>query len=527
MSYTADSSPDQARSRPSIVAALLAAMLATISLPLAAADGVVGPGNCNEAGFNTVLDQVQSTGGGTITFNCGAAPLTIAFTSYKSISSQITIDGGERIVFDAGNSSAFFQVFFSGNLHLRRLTLRRGVFNASHALENFGSLRLDGIELSQGSGTRSALVNYGQLTVANSRFIDNTIDSGSQRRGAAILVDGGNALVTGSRFEGNRSVGGSGLGGAIAAINGELTIRHSRFSGNEAFDGGAIYIGPGVVARVEYSTFINNHAGYGGAIETWSGDIQVLHSQFDSNTATAGDGGAIWSLGDNSELVVNWSQFFGNTASTTGGAISCYQNVLAVINSGFFANNSGSHGGAIYSHCGLSVMNATFDGNRAQGAGSGGGAVAQLGPQLATLTFVTASGNNAGFGGGVYNEGAGSNALDIGNSILTSNGGGNCAGVIASSGYNLSSDTHCGGTFNGPGDGNNLALPLDMPDDHGGPTWTRPPLPGNLAINRVPIASCGFAWDQRGAQRPFGGSCDSGAVEVGSVVDPIFVDGFQ
>ncbi len=502
-------------------------LAATIAQPLAAADGVVGPGNCHEAGFNSVLAQVQGSGGGTITFNCGTAPATIPFTGYKQISSQVVIDGGDRISFDGGNSSAFFQVFFSGNLHLRRLNLRRGVFNASHSLESFGSLRLDGVEVSQGTGSGSALVSSGQLTITGSRFLDNSIGSGSTRQGAAIRIDGGSALILGSRFDGNSVSGNLGLGGAIAAMNGELTVRHSELTGNQAFDGGAVYVAAGVMARIEHSRFNDNQARYGGAIEAWTNDIQVLHSRFDNNTADTGDGGAIWSLGSSSQLVVNWSEFSGNSAATTGGAISCYEGVLAVINSAFFSNDSSGNGGAIYSRCGLSVMNATFDGNLAQGGSSGGGAVAQHGPRLATLTFVTAAGNNAGFGGGIYNDGAGNNTLDIGNSILVGNGNGNCAGAIDSNGYNLSSDSHCGGAFTGPGDGNGVTLALAAPGNHGGPTRTRLPLAGNPAINRIPPASCGFPWDQRGAPRPFGGNCDSGAVEVGSVVDLIFADGFQ
>jgi hypothetical protein len=64
--------------------------------------------------------------------------------------------------------------------------------------------------------------------------------------------------------------------------------------------------------------------------------------------------------------------------------------------------------------------------------------------------------------------------------------------------------------------------------DHGGPTDTEPPASGNPAIDHVPLASCAPAFDQRGGARPFGSACDSGAVEVGAVVDDtIFADGFD
>jgi predicted outer membrane repeat protein len=504
---------------------LLAASLVLAASGARADDGVVGPGNCTEAGFAAVLAQVQATGGGTLSFSCGPAPVTIVVTGYREISTPVTIDGGGLVTLDGNSASAFFQVFASASLRLRRLRLHRGVLNGAHALENFGALRLDQVQVENGSGSGSAVANYGNLQVWNSQFVGNAITVGANRRGAALLNDGGTALVVDTGFAQNTIPGGAGIGGAIAASAGSLTIRRSHFAGNTAFDGGAVYVAPGVVARIEHSGFSGNSAAYGGAIETWSGDVQVQHSRFDNNQATGGDGGAIWSVAG--QLVVNWSRFSGNTAATTGGAISCYDEILAVINSAFVGNSSGGPGGGIYSGCGLSVMNATFDGNSAAGAGSGGGAIAQAGPRSGTATFVTAAGNSAGFGGAFYNDGAGNNALLVGNSLLAVNPGGNCAGVIGSNGYNLSADTFCGGAFTAVGDGNNVALALQSLGAYGGPTPTRPPQPGSPAIDRIPSTACGFPADQRGAIRPVNGSCDSGAVEVGGIVEVIFADGFQ
>jgi hypothetical protein len=504
---------------------LLAASLLLAASAGRADDGVVGPGNCTQAGFAAVLDQVQASGGGTLSFNCGPAPVTIVVTAYRQISTPVTIDGGGLVTLDGNNASAFFQVFASASLSLRRVRLNRGAFSGVHALENFGSLRLDQVQVDNGTGSGSALVNYGNVQVWNSQFTGNAVNAGANRRGAALLNDGGTALVVDTGFDQNTIPGGTGIGGAIAATGGALTVRRGHFAGNNAFDGGAIYVAAGAVARIEDSGFTGNSAAYGGAIETWSGDIQVQHSRFDNNQATGGDGGAIGSVAG--QLVVNWSRFTGNTAATTGGAISCYDQVLAVINSAFVGNSSGGPGGGIYSGCGLSVMNATFDGNSAPGAVTGGGAIAQIGPRSGTLTFITAAGNSAGFGGALYNDGAGNNSLSVGNSLLATNPGGNCAGVIGSNGYNLSSDTFCGGAFTAVGDGNNLGLALQPLGAYGGPTPTRPPQPGNPAIDRVPPAGCGFPADQRGATRPVNGACDSGAVEVGGIVDGIYADGFQ
>jgi predicted outer membrane repeat protein len=350
-----------------------------------AADGVVGPGNCNEAGFVSVLASVQGSGGGTITFDCGTA--TITFTSYKEISSNVQIDGAGRITFDGGNASAFFQVFASASLTLLGVTLQHGVFNASHAIENFGTLSLQRVSMVSNSSTDSALVNYGDATVSQSTFANNAASAGAH-------------------------------GGAIANVGTSLGVDSSTFNGNSATLGAAIY------------------------------------SEAD----------------------------------------------LTVVNSTFSANNASSGGGGIYQ----AVAGTAF------------------------VDFVTAVGNSGTFGAGIYNDGGGSSTMLVGASLLSGNATGNCDGVILSSGYNLSDDTHCGAAFTGPGDVNGVTLAMQPLGNYGGPTQTQPPQAGNPAIDHVPLGSCTVAFDQRGGARPFGAACDSGAVEVGAAADDrIFFNGFD
>jgi len=106
--------------------------------------------------------------------------------------------------------------------------------------------------------------------------------------------------------------------------------------------------------------------------------------------------------------------------------------------------------------------------------------------------------------------------------------------VGASSGYNLSNDTGCGGWFgsNGaPGDLQSQTLTMGALANNGGPTLTMLPAAGNPAINHVPIAQCAPNVDQRGGGRPGTGTsaagCDSGAVEFNAILDVIFYDGFD
>lgn len=227
-------------------------------------------------------------------------------------------------------------------------------------------------------------------------------------------------------------------------------------------------------------------------------------------------------------LVVSMSTFLRNrstSGSEDGGAIHHQDGSARVDRSTFNGNSTVRSGGAIYSAAALKITNSTFV---AGIASSGGGAVFQSGPGEAKLIHVTIVGNVATYGAGVANDaGDGGNAMILSRSILSKNTGGNCSGTLASDGYNLSDDTYCGSAFIANGDSNGINLTMEQLADNGGTTQTMPPAGGNPAIDHIPRAACALAVDQRGGGRPFGGGCDSGAVEVGATLDSIFPDGFE
>lgn len=123
----------------------------------------------------------------------------------------------------------------------------------------------------------------------------------------------------------------------------------------------------------------------------------------------------------------------------------------------------------------------------------------------------TVSGNSAATCGGVCGG-----KVEIGNTILDANAGGNIDGNVTSHGYNLSSDDG-GGLLTGPGDQINTDPLLGPLRDHGGPTLTHLPLRGSPAID---AGDPGFTpppdHDQRGScfYRVFGGRIDVGSVET-------------
>jgi predicted outer membrane repeat protein len=489
-----------------------------------ATNGVVAAPNCNEAGFKNVFSTVDASGGGTVTFSCGSAPVTIAFSSYESISGDDVIDGGNKITFDGAGTSAFFQVFNGKSLTLKNLTLQHGAFNASHALENFGTLELSGVTVKNNVSTDSVIDNYGSTIISTSTFTGNGItSSGMKLQGAAVRNDGQRIQISNSIFSSNATNNGSsGEGGAISNASGDLLVVSTSFTGNMAFDGGAIQIADGT-ATVKNSTFTSNAAGYGAAIENDGGGLFVSNSTFTSNTASEGDGGAIWNLFGTA--AIDSSQFVTNQSTTTGGAISCYSSTLTLTNSAFARNQSGTTGGAIFSQCGFVATNDTFDANIATGLG--GGAIYQNSSQDAAVTYATITGNSAtGFGGGIYNDDGAGGTLTLAKSIISANSGGNCDGVIVTGGFNLANDGGCGGVFTAS-DKSNATLTLGSFTNNGGATSTMLPISGNQAINFIPSAQCASDRDQRNASRPAGTGCDSGAVELNGIFDGIFASGFE
>jgi predicted outer membrane repeat protein len=450
-----------------------------------------------------------------ITFNCGPGSHTIPIGSRMEIQGDVTINGAGRITLDGGGVSDFFQVFSTASLDLRDLTLQRGTDVLGAPLENFGTLRLARVQAlnSQMDSENGFVTNADALNVVDSVFSGLTVQPANvalSARGAAIVNDGGVASISGSGFTNNKAAGNLSRGGAIANVSGTLNIDGAYFTGNNALDGGALFIAAGSVATVTQSSFIANTAGYGGAIES-NGQLDVNYTTLANNQANQ-DGGAIWVL--SSDLDMAYSVVRNNVAGATGGGISCYANNISVINSTVSGNKATGNGGGIYSTCDLNLTNSTLSGNESALLGGG---VYQGGSGVGTVGAVTAARNKAAAGAGVYNDGGGASTLTLQYTLLTSNTTGNCDGVIASNGYNLSSDNNCGGAFTQTGDQNNVVLVVGALRDNGGPTPTHDLPAGSPALDVIPTP-CAFAEDQRGVTRPQRTKCDVGAFERETVL---------
>ena len=321
--------------------------------------------------------------------------------------------------------------------------------------------------------TSSELIRFAPALNGGTIVLDGTPISWLGLLGPYPMIDAGN-LPDGIVISGNHQSGVFNLIFSSAWMRG-LTIANS--------SGSAIEMFIGHLDLIDCVFRGNSTATNGGALgiyDSFNTSANLVRCTFENNSAT-GRGGAVFNEGITS---INDSTFAGNHADGKGGAIST----------------------GIY-HSGMVIRNSTFSGNSADG----GGAI-----EAGSLRLIhsTVSGNNAGAsgGGGIFSNsttGVPDLGVTLANSIVSGNtgsGGFQIVGPI---------DALYGGNLIG---GDPKLAPLD---DYGGPTRTRPPLPGSPVIDAAvtlpdtfPNDQIYVGHDQRGAVRPSGPLPDIGAVEA-------------
>jgi predicted outer membrane repeat protein len=286
---------------------LLAAGLA-LALGLAApaqAGGVVGdgtPASCTWAALNTAM-----TGGGTVTFNCGPAPVTIVLNGSLVVfgGETATVDGGGLITLDGNDNLQIFLVVNGGSLYLRNINLIRGRSFSGGAIGN------------QPNGT----LDLYRVTIEQSVADGSSSGSG----GGAIYSQG------------------------ILRIDQSVLIQNTAFNlANPPRSGGALSIGGGT-ATVRNTTFMSNTANYGGAIYVPLGTLNLENVSLIGNTASAslfidGQGGAIYSF---ATLHITNTTFARNVADTAGGLYAATFSNNSLVNVTMNANHADTAGGIL------------------------------------------------------------------------------------------------------------------------------------------------------------------------------------
>lgn len=336
----------------------------------------------------------------------------------------------------------------------------------------------------------------------------------AQAQGGAILSFANALLIQDSVFYGN----GAGSGGAIFANQAapQVTITGSDFSSNSAAKaGGAIFIADSSNLDVRDTRFDHNRAENGGGIY-FAGTRLIMKDNYFTHNQAGDRAGALYVTGEDMEI--SGTEFNYNIARNVGGAIACFSAYASLIESGLTHNQTSAadpglgFGGALYSNeCVLNLSNLTFSSNKATGIYGQGAALFHVGGTEATMIYATFAENTAE---GTLVNFDGTDNFKVSRSLFAGNSGGTCSGEIISEGYNYRDDPTC--KFTQSSDKLRSDLPLAPTVDSGNGTSAYVPLPGNPAIDAIPVDQCAFGSDQRLGARPVGAGCDVGAIEVGS-----------
>lgn len=403
-----------------------------------------------------------------------------------------------------------------------------------------------------GAGIYSAGYGAEVQTISGGTIADNGF-GGTQEGGGLYAVSPGEVInIVGTDIEGNSAASGGGLYFYYM----DSVLRDVNIHGNHAtWYGGGISGQAGI--RIESSTISQNDADSGGGIAFVvygaGGNAVFDRLLLDSNVARA-DGGGMVIRGSttNNALVLTNSTFLynrvtgndGSSLGNHGGGISLAGFLRFELANNLLRNNyvaaypgsSGTGGAAIavVEQAGGSMQNLTLYFNQtsvSSGSSFSGGAIFVASSAPVSLTNLTFEGNSApnGVATALFHNTSTVGSLSAKNTLFGTNAFGPtvCVGAFSSLGYNLDPGTTCG--LSAPSDQSGQIYAVDPIGDYGGPTDSMMPTSSTL-IDKGGNIGCP-ATDQRGAPRPFGSSCDIGAVEAGATVPvpetPIFVNGFE
>ena len=444
----------------------------------------VGSGSRLDLGSSTVRDNTAQNGGG---LNTNSGTLHVSGGSVTG--NAATVDGG-------GINSVYGTVSVTGStLTSNTAGDAGGGLDADGGTTSISTSTFSGNESTKGGGVENG--TGGMLTLSNS-----TVTSNRARDAGGGVWNNAAATISGSTISGNRAAQDGG-GVSSRGTSSTMSVTSSTISGNAAFD-------------------------EGGGVFSSAGGLTVELTAIRDNVSESDDGGGIYRVGSG-PVTVRDSVVSGNTAPDAGGALFAAASTTVTVRGSTLASNRAGTGGGVANHGGaMTLANSTLSGNTARLVG---GAVRALsGSTLLANTTVTANTTETQNGGGMWRGTEGT--LTVRNSIVAANRDlvspyrPDCAGTVASEGYNVIGDrTGCVFSPAGPGDRSGTATaPLDPRlgplADNGGPTPTHALLTGSPAIdagNPAVPGSGGTACeptDQRGVARPQRAACDAGSFEL-------------
>ncbi len=201
----------------------------------------------------------------------------------------IQIDGGEVhlvdvTVSDSADDRGSAIMVQTGRLYIRDSKLEGRPDIRSHAITNedgtvsIVNSTIEGFHFDFPGG---AIINHGNMTIAQSAILNNSAMSG------AAIYSLGTLEISDSTFAHNSA----GLGGAIHSLRTELRIVDSEFTANRADRQGGAIFSRDTVTRISHSDFNSNSAAKGGAIGGMDSWLTVSNSTIKNNSAVEKGGG--------------------------------------------------------------------------------------------------------------------------------------------------------------------------------------------------------------------------------------------
>lgn len=391
---------------------------------------------------STVVETVSCTGGVFSVEWVGNIALPGAFNI--SGGTVLTVYGGsgssEEDVIDGALATQLFSVS-DAELNLEGVTLTGGFVESADENVYFET-SIGNIDANPGGGAVSATDSV--VTVTDCVVAGNVAENG----GAFWLMASHLGLSGMTAFTDNDA---EAMGGVIFAVaNATITVEgeadFSRNTGSDALDigsGGAIRFAASCSLDIPgKALFHGNSAGLGGALAWWIESSFNVTGEVEFSDNAANTGGAINCEAEESvtSLVLDGrANFFNNTASNNGGAISMGGSVSIGGEVNFTENSAGDEGGAI---SGVSAGTLRFEEDAvvrfvANECGGNGGGIALLSSvgladngQNAQLEFV---GNIASDSGGAISARTVTLLTLDGRYLFADNGAVNAGGAVHAS----------------------------------------------------------------------------------------------
>jgi hypothetical protein len=275
--------------------------------------GTTGP----KATVKNATDVVKN--GGTVNISNGYyKECNISITTNMTILGESTAN----TIIDGINASQIFHIQSGVNVNIFNLTLKGGISKQGGAINNEGTLNLNGIKCIDNEATHGgSIYSTGTLLVNKCDFQNNL-----GTWGGAVDNDGGSLTITNTNFNNNTAA----YGGAVYVINGGLSqVYGSTISSNKAYSEGGAFFNGGVMTIIGNDLNLNN-AILGGAIYN-GGSATANFNRIIGNTAV--EGSAIYNNMITLDASLNWWGSNMDPAANNFGGVTASPWLILTINS--------------------------------------------------------------------------------------------------------------------------------------------------------------------------------------------------